>query len=108
MAGSARVRQVLEEAATLTVPERVELVLSLARRGLVTRRDYERYVSELEDITAKGSLGDLQAPVVFTTEDMARQRKAILEFLSIPTVSGTPSAVARDKYSVLGKHDVEV
>jgi hypothetical protein len=76
MLRSARVLKVLEEASTFTSAERAELVEELAK------------------------------PLVFTKADMDRQRKAVLEFLAIPPVSGTPPGVARDKYSVL-KHDIE-
>ena len=78
MPRSARVLKVLEETATFTSAERAELAEELGK------------------------------PIVFTKADMARQRKAVLEFLAIPTVSGTPPGVARDKYAVLKKHDVEV
>lgn len=111
MAGSARVQQVLEAAAAFTVPERVELVEGMAKRGLLTRRDYERHLKALE--AAERAMNEdepeaSQDPLVFTKADMERQRKAILEFLSIPTVSGTPPGVSADKYSVLGKRDIEV
>jgi hypothetical protein len=127
MAASARVRKVLEEAATLTAPERVELFAGMAKNGLVSRQEYEKYVGELPDLTHEIEASpeditiDLDASLdpthgfeasesspLFTKEDMARQRKAILEFLSIPAVSGTPPTVSADKYSVLGKHDIEV
>ena len=78
MARSARVLKFLEEASTFTSAERAELVEELAK------------------------------PLVFTKADMDRQRKAVLEFLAIPTVSGTPPGVARDKYVVLKKHDIDV
>jgi predicted nucleotidyltransferase len=71
MPRSARVQQVLEATATFTTAERAELVEELAK------------------------------PIVFTEADMERQRKAILEFLAIPTVRGTGRGVARDKYSLL-------
>lgn len=108
MAGSVRVQHVLEEAATLTVPERVELVEGMARRGLLTRKDYERHLKALETGAAEGELEASREQLVFTKADMDRQRKAILEFLSIPTVRGTPPGVSADKYSVLDKHDIEV
>jgi hypothetical protein len=64
MPRSARVQQVLEETATFTSAERAELAEELAR------------------------------PIVFTKADMDRQRKAILEFLAIPTFSGTDPNVS--------------
>ena len=63
MPRSVRVQQVLEIAATLTSAERAEL--------------------------AEGLAEDLAKPIVFTKADMDRQRKAILEFLAIPTFAGT-------------------
>jgi hypothetical protein len=58
MPRSARVQQVLEKTVTFTSAERAELVEELVK------------------------------PIVFTTVDMDRQRKAIVEFLAIPTFSG--------------------
>jgi hypothetical protein len=77
MPRSARVQQVLEEAATFTSAERAELAEELAK------------------------------PIVFTKADKDRQRKAIQEFLAIPTVHGTDPGAARDKYAVLNKNDIE-
>jgi hypothetical protein len=77
MPRSARVLKVLEEAAEFTPAERAELAEELAK------------------------------PIVFTKEDMARQRKAIRGFLAIPTVAGTDPNASSDKYAVL-KHDIEV
>ncbi len=76
MPRSARVQQVLEETATFTSAERAELVEELAK------------------------------PILFTKADMDRQRKAILEFLAIPTFSGTDPNASSDKYAFL-KHDIE-
>jgi hypothetical protein len=77
MPRSARVQQVLEEAATFTSAERAELAEELAK------------------------------PLVFTVADMDRQRKAILEFLAIPTFCGADPNASSDKYAFL-KHDIEV
>ena len=77
MARSARVQQVLKETATFTSAERAELAEGLAK------------------------------PIVFTEADMDRQRNAILEFLAIPTFSGTDPNASSDKYAFL-KHDTEV
>jgi hypothetical protein len=78
MARTARVQQVLEEVATFTSAERAELVEELVK------------------------------PIVFTKDDRARQRKAILEFLAIPTFSGSDPNASSDKYAFLAKHDIEV
>lgn len=76
MARSARVQQVLEETATFTSAERAELAEELAK------------------------------PIVFTKADMDRQRKAIVEFLAIPTFSGNDPNASSDKYAFL-KHNIE-
>ena len=76
MARTARVQRILEEAAELTPAERAELAEELAK------------------------------PIVFTEEDMARQRKAILGFPAIPTVAGTDPNASSAKYAVL-KHDID-
>ena len=76
MARSARVQRIIEEAATLSPAERAELA------------------------------AELSTPVVFTKADLDRQRKAIQEFLAIPTVHGTDPDTSADKYAVL-KHDTE-
>ncbi|HVV53366.1 MAG TPA: hypothetical protein VHO06_27160 [Polyangia bacterium] len=77
MALSARVQKILNEAAAFTPAERAELAAEFSK------------------------------PLVFTDADMDRQRRAILEFLSVVTVSGTDPDTSSDKYAVL-KHHVEV
>jgi len=78
MPRSARLQQVLEEVAMFTPAERAELV------------------------------EELVGPIVFTKEGRARQRQAILEFLAIPTFSGSDPNASSDKYAFLAKHDIEV
>ncbi len=77
MPRSARVQQVLEETATFTPAERAELAEELA------------------------------SSIVFTKADLDRQRKAIQEFLALPTFSGTDPNASSDKYAFL-KHDIDV
>ena len=77
MASSGRVQKVLEEAATFSPAERAELAEELSK------------------------------PIVFTKADMERQRKAIEEFLALPTVRGTDPEASADKYGVL-EHDANV
>ena len=77
MALSARVQKVLDEVASFSPAERAELAAKLG------------------------------TSIVFTKEDMAQQRKAIQEFLAIPTVAGTDPGASADKYAIL-KHDIEV
>ena len=58
--------------------------------------------------TERAELAAELSRAVFTKEFRARQRKAILEFLAMPTVAGTDPKVSSDKYAFIGKHDVEV
>jgi len=73
MPRSARVKKVLEQAAELTPAEREELAQELGQ------------------------------PLVFTEEDMERQRQAVRRFLEIPTFHSGSSDVSSDKYAAL--HD---
>jgi hypothetical protein len=78
VASSARVQKLLDEAATFSAAERAELAAELSK------------------------------PLVFTKEDMERQREAVLEFLAIPTFAGPDPKASEDKYAFLAKRDVEV
>jgi hypothetical protein len=74
MSRSARVQKIIDEAAGLTAAERAELAEELSK------------------------------PLVFTKEDLERQRQAVLEFLAIPTFHSGASDVSSDKYAALHRH----
>ncbi len=73
MPRSARVKRVLDDAAQFTPAEREDLAQGLCQ------------------------------PLVFTEEDMERQRQAVRRFLEIPTFRSGSSDVSSDKYAAL--HD---
>jgi hypothetical protein len=79
MSRSARVQKIIDEAARLTPAERAELA------------------------------EELSEPLVFTKEELERQRRAVLDFLAIPTFHSGSSDVSSEKYGALHKrrHDGE-
>jgi len=79
MSRSARVQKIIDEAAELTPEERAELA------------------------------EELNKPFEASKEDMEKQRRAVLDFLAIPTFQSGSSDVSSDKYAARHRrrHDGE-